>query len=117
MPNDLVDFEYTPLTQTAAPKPKRRATARQMFYWLLPASVCLGILIPSWMISPYSGDDRDFGGACIFLLLVPAAIVYSVKAAFVGLFRGAARAFLWGLLGNILFVATMSAVFYYLSKR
>ena len=91
----------------ATPPPPRQADARVIFRNLLPASICVGALLGSWLIESSfpNGDSRNFGGPLCVLVTAPLGLVFGVfavgesfrSAGFCAFARAAAWSFLVAL--------------------
>jgi hypothetical protein len=68
-----------------------------MFKYLRPLAICVGVIIPSWMIQL----SRNIMGACGVLAAVPLGLVFGSLAIREASRPGGLRALLWGICWNI----------------
>lgn len=74
-----------------------------MFFCLLPAAICIGALLGSWLIEADfpNGDSRNFGGGMCVLVTAPLGLIFAILAIREALRPRGLRALLWGLGWNV----------------
>jgi hypothetical protein len=100
---EITHTDVVPLNYAAPPTP-RNADPRRMFMYLLPAAVCVGAIIGSWMIEVTfpNGDSRNFGGAMCVLVTAPLGLIFGIMGIREACRPRGLRALLWGVGWNVL---------------
>jgi hypothetical protein len=102
----------------ATPPSPRPASARRVFWLLLPGALCMADYLSAVLIERAypMGDSRNFGGACFFFVIAPFALVCGISA-IIEAFRPRGRqALLKGLAWNLPVVTAPCIVIFTLAK-
>jgi len=81
------------------PPPPRDASPRRMFLCLLPSAIWIAAWVTFWMIenSFPNGDSRNFGGACLIMVMAPLGLGFGVMAVIEAFRPSGLRALAWGI--------------------
>jgi hypothetical protein len=80
-----------------------------MFFLQFPSGIWIGSFFASLMIASYHMDARNLGGACVFFLVAPIAVVCGVIAIFEAFRKeGGIPAFFFGAIWNIVVIGAIT---------
>jgi len=98
---ETTHIDVQPLNYVAPPPP-RNADPRRMFMYLLPAAICVGAIIGSWMIENTfpNGDSRNLPGPMCVLVTAPLGLVFGMMAIREAFRPRGMRALIWGADGT-----------------
>jgi hypothetical protein len=89
-----------------------------MFMYLLPAAICVGAIIGSWMIESTfpNGDSRNFQGPMCVLVTAPLGLVFGVIGIREAFRPRGLRALMWAVGWNVVTALGPSAALWVIVK-